>query len=185
MSTDLKQKLGLKRGAVALQPHDPAWARAAEECIVLLKNALGEAASELRHVGSTAIRGIHAKPIIDIAVAVDNFEAVTARIPALEAAGIIFRGSDHPGQLLLVMGDFAADTRSHHIHVVLRGSTAWENYVNFTDYLNSHPQAAAEYDGLKLRLAAQYPEDRGAYTAGKQRLIDELLCRARLWRAEQ
>ena len=101
------------------------------------------------------------------------------------AADIIFRFDERPEQLLFVMGDFARDTRSHHIHVVLYGSDEWNNYINFRDYLNTHIAAAKEYESVKLRLAKQYPDDRIAYTDGKQEVIDRLLEEARVWKSKQ
>ena len=68
--------LGLKRGTVKLVPHEEAWEREAEETIRRLRTLLGDAAADIRHVGSTAIPGIMAKPIVDIAVAAEDFDAV-------------------------------------------------------------------------------------------------------------
>ena len=116
------------------------------------------------------------------AVGVDNYEAVLAKKHKLEAENIIFRFDERPGQLLFVMGDFKNDTRTHHIHVVRYGSTEWENYLNFRDYLNANTAAAERYAALKITLAEQYPNDRIAYTEGKSGLINALLDEARRWR---
>jgi len=177
--------LGLRRGSVALQPHDPCWSILADACMDQLKTVLGSVAIDVRHVGSTAIRGIHAKPILDIVIGVAALENIQKYIPALEQHNIIFRGQDHPGQLLFVKGDFQRDTRTHHIHVVLYGGVEWENYLKFRDYLNHSPERAAEYDTLKLKLAQQYPANRGAYTAGKEELVNRILVEAKAWKKEQ
>lgn len=177
--------LGLKRGTVELYPHDTRWETAAAQTIAFLKTLLGDTAVDIRHVGSTAIRGICAKPILDIAVAVRSLSEMESLAPMLEEHGVIFRGQDHPGQLLFVMGDFAADTRTHHIHVVLENSTEWHNYNNMRDYLNANPGDAARYDALKRSLHSEYAGDRGKYTSGKSELINELLEKARKWRMEQ
>ena len=103
----------------------------------------------------------------------------------LEKADIVFRFDERPEQILFVMGDFEKDTRSNHIHVVLFGSDEWNNYINFRDYLNSNTEAAREYEAVKLRLAEQYPDDRIAYTGGKQEVIDKLLTEARVWKRKQ
>lgn len=174
--------LGLKRGTVALQPHNPWWAVLAGECIGELKSLLGTAALDIQHVGSTAIGGIHAKPILDIAVGVKSLETVEKYLPLLERNNIICRGSDHPGQLLFVKGDFEQDTRTHHIHVVVHGGEEWENYLNFRDFLNACRERAVEYNRLKVELAEKYGDDRAAYTAGKGPLVGKLLEEARLWR---
>ena len=177
--------IGMKRGTVYLEPHQAEWERIAEETIQTLKNILGSIAADIQHIGSTSIRTISAKPIIDIAVAVNDYELILSKRDVLEKADIIFRFDERPEQLLFVMGDFARDTRSHHIHVVLFGSDEWNNYINFRDYLNSNMEAAREYEAVKLRLAEQYPDDRIAYTDGKQEVIDRLLVEARVWKIKQ
>lgn len=174
----------MKRGTVYLEPHQKEWEIAAEETIRTFKGILGDIAADIQHIGSTSIKAIKAKPIIDIAVAVNDFEAVLQKRAELEKADVIFRFDERPEQLLFVMGDFEKDTRSHHIHVVLYGSDEWNNYINFRDYLNTHIAAAREYETTKLRLAEQYPDDRIAYTDGKKDIIDRLLAEARVWKIE-
>ena len=167
--------IGLKRGTVKLCPHDPEWEDEAQKTIVFLAPLFGAAAVDIQHVGSTSVRGIRAKPILDIAVAAPDMEAVRERIPVLEAAGVRFRGEDHPGQLLFVMGDFENEIRTHHIHVVPADSRAWRDYLAFRDRLNARPELAAEYDRLKGELAERYAADRGSYTAGKAAFIARIL----------
>ena len=174
--------LGLKRGTVALQPHQVMWEEAAMETVAELKAVLAGAAVDVQHIGSTSIRSICAKPILDLVVGVRDFDDIKAKVDELEKIDVIFRGQDHPGQLLFVKGDFEQDTRTHHIHTVIYGGTEWENYLNFRDYLNAFPEKAAEYDALKSRLVRDFADDRGAYTGGKQELIDRLLSEARAWR---
>ena len=178
-------ELGLKRGTVELMPHQKLWEENAAETIKALKSVLGEVAVDIQHIGSTSIRSICAKPIIDLVIGVRDFETIKTKINDLKAIGVIFRGQDHPGQLLFVKGDFEKDTRTHHIHTVIWGETEWENYVNFRDYLNTHPEKAAQYDALKRHLLRDFAEDRGAYTSGKQELIDRFLSEARAWRSAQ
>ena len=175
----------MKRGTVYLEPHQVEWERAAEETIRKLKNILDNIAVDIQHIGSTSIRKISAKPIIDIAIAVKDYELVLNKCDELIKADIVFRFDERPEQLLFVMGDFEKDTRSHHIHVVIYGSDEWNNYINFRDYLNSNIKAAREYEAVKLRLAEQYPDDRIAYTDGKQEVIDKLLAEARVWKSKQ
>ena len=176
--------IGMKRGTVYLEDHRPEWETAAAQTILTLKRVLRSDAAGVRHVGSTSIKTIPAKPIIDIAVGVHDYEAVLRKKDALEAEGIIFRFDERPGQLLFVMGDFENDTRTHHIHVVLYGSKEWTDYVNFTDYLNADAAAAEKYAALKRELAEKYPNDRVAYTEGKSELISCLLTDAERWRSQ-
>ena len=177
--------IGMKRGTVYLEPHQEEWERAAEETIQTLKSILGSVSADIQHIGSTSIKTISAKPIIDIAIAVNDFDGILSMREELRQNGVIYRFEESPRQLLFVMGDFEKDTRSHHIHVVLYGSDEWNNYINFRDYLNSSIEAAREYEAVKLRLAEQYPDDRIAYTDGKQEVIDRLLADARVWKRKQ
>lgn len=178
-----EERLGLKRGTVALLPHQAAWEQNARNTIQLLKQLLGDTAIDIQHIGSTAILLIHAKPIIDIAVGVQEIEDIMPYAELLEQHGIIYRGEDVSGQRLFVISDFENNTRTHHIHVVKYGSIEWNHYINFRDYLNRHPEKAMLYDACKQKLAQQFAEDRKHYTEGKQELIDQLLQEADAWRS--
>ncbi len=83
------------------------------------------------------------------------------------------------------MGDFQNEIRTHHIHVVVHGSTDWNNYINFRDYLNFDKAMAQEYSRLKQTLCKEYADHRGHYTAGKHDLIDKILALAAQWRSTQ
>jgi len=129
--------LGLKRGEVALADHDPEWERVAAQTIEQLWSVFGAAARDIRHVGSTAIVNIKAKPIIDIAVAVDNFAEVEELTPVLESKGFLGRHWDKDEQMLFAVGDYSKPDGvvTHFIHVVKSDSTDWNNYINFRNYL--------------------------------------------------
>ena len=176
--------LGLKRGTVELLPHQTEWEDQGRQVVALLREVLGDAARDIQHVGSTSITHICAKPILDIAVGMDDPERALDFASALEERGVIFRnhGGDDEGGLLFVMGDFAADTRSCHIHVVVWQGKAWYNYINFRDYLNAVRSQALRYERCKRELAARFARDRECYTQGKGPLIALLLEQAERWR---
>ena len=96
--------LGLKRGTVALVPHEAAWEAEAARTIAKLKGILGDVAVDIQHVGSTAIPAIHAKPIVDIAVAVRSFAEINAKQAELEARGFYRRSWNDEGQELFACG---------------------------------------------------------------------------------
>lgn len=171
--------IGLKRGSVRLEPHDPAWDESARAVIAVLREVLGGDAVDIRHVGSTSIPAIVAKPIVDIAVGVRAFGDMRRHDAALAARGILFRKEEFGDQLLYVMG--TDEARSHFIHVVLWQGEAWRNYNAFRDYCNAHPAEAQAYSALKQSLAERYPEDRDAYLSGKSDMIARLLAKARGW----
>ena len=170
--------MGLKRGTVALSPHRPEWETDAEKTIDRLKCILKGAAVDIQHIGSTAIRGIDAKPIIDIAVAVNKIDDVIPFIDLLQAEGMVFRKQDVDGQYLFVMGDFENGIRTHHIHIVEASSDAWRSYIDFRDRLNADPEKAREYNDLKHDLARRFPNDRESYTAAKSDYIKSVLNKA-------
>lgn len=167
--------LGLRRGTVELLPHQAEWETEAARTIEKLKSVLGGTAVDIQHVGSTAIRTIDAKPIIDIAVAVNKIDDVLPFVDVLQAEGIVFRKQDVEGQLLFVMGDFENEIRTHHIHVVEASGKAWRDYIFFRDRLNACPDLAAEYNALKHDLARYFPNDRESYTRGKAEFIANII----------
>lgn len=169
--------IGLKRGTVKLYEHEKEWETNAAETIIRLREILGDKAADIQHVGSTSIKTIKAKPIIDIAVAVYDFDEILALRPILESAGFYFCPNcslEH--QLLFASGSYydkTGDLQTHFIHVVKVGSMEWINYINFRDYLNSRPAIAKEYEALKISLAKKAPIDRGRekYLEGKHDFI--------------
>jgi serine/threonine-protein kinase len=174
--------IGLKRTVVELTNHDPKWEMIAAQTIERLWRIFGSAARDIQHIGSTAVKDIKAKPIIDIAVAVDSFDVVEKLTSALEQNGwskSVLHAVE--GDVLFVDGDEAADMRTHHIHIVIADSIQWKNYICFRDYLNAFPASAKEYDAVKQEFALQYPNDRNAYTSAKSPIVDAILRAARVW----
>ena len=169
--------IGLKRGTVKLCEHEKEWEIEAQNTISRLKKILGNVANDIQHVGSTAILSIKAKPIIDIAVAVDDFNDVLALEKELKDKGFYYRPQVDLGeQLLFASGSLyegAGDLQTHFIHVVRSGSMDWINYINFRDYLNRTSSVAKEYEELKVSLALQAPIDSGRekYLKGKHDFI--------------
>ena len=174
--------IGLKRGTVRLEEHQAEWEAVAVKTIGTLKAILGDWAVDIQHVGSTSIKWICAKPIIDIAVAVRNLKDVERFIGTLNEYGVVFRRYYGPGQMFFVMGDFSNDIRTHHIHFVEHDSKEWNDYLNFRDYLNAIPEKAKQYESLKRTLFQKYADNRESYTAGKSELINSLLDEAREWK---
>ena len=176
--------LGVKRGDVFLCPHEKAWETEAENAIARLKSILGDVAKGIEHVGSTSIPTIMAKPIIDIAVAVDSFDGILAYEKELEADGFYYRPnvSDRE-QLLFSCGNYydgSGALQTHFIHVVLSDSEDWKNYIAFRNYLRKHEPVARQYEALKISLAKEFEGHREKYTPGKHGLITSILQKARL-----
>lgn len=174
--------IGLTRGTVKLEPHNIEWEISASILISKLKTILKDDMVDAKHIGSTSIKNIYAKPIIDIAVGVTSFDKIMKYNDILLEEGIIYRREDYPGQHLYICGDLENNIHTHYIHVVIWGESQWNNYINMRDYLNANIDRAKDYSELKKRLAKEYPEDRIAYSEGKSELIESILREAKAWR---
>ena len=171
--------IGLKRGTVQLCEHEKEWEIEAQNTIARLKEILCDVIKDIQHVGSTSILTIKAKPIIDIALAVDDFDDILAYEKQLKDAGFYYRPNAQASirdQLLFACGNYYEGTgelQTHFIHVVKTNSMDWINYINFRDYLNNTPSVAKEYEDLKVSLAQQAPVDSGRekYLKGKHDFI--------------
>lgn len=179
--------LGLKRNIVQLVDYDLEWKKLAAQTICQLWRILGSAAKDIQHIGSTAIRHIKAKPMIDIAVAIADFKEVEKLFSELESNGFSNRGWFLEEHMIFTVGeDIGPDDRvtTHNIHIVKAGSSDWHDPINFRDYLNAHPSAAKAYEALKIKLAREYPYDQGRkrYADGKSAFVQQTLQAAAEWR---
>ena len=178
--------IGLERGTVKLCEHEKEWEIEARNTIFRLKQILGDVIKDIQHVGSTSIISIKAKPIIDIAVAVDDFDDIIIFEKELKDNGFYYRPNAQASiknQLLFACGSYYEGTgemQTHFIHVVRTNSIDWINYINFRDYLNNTPSAAKEYEELKVSLTLQAPVDKGRqkYLQGKHDFIVRTLRKA-------
>ncbi len=178
-------ELGVTEGIVMLAEHDPRWREEAAKMIQMLQGFLtGPDFLDFQHVGSTAIHGIPAKPIIDIAVAIREPEVVDRWRPAMEERGFQYLRKVTDDDWMFFIGHPGQNDRTHHIHFVTAGSERWDRYIYFRDYLNAAPADAERYGSLKRTLAVEMPSERRAYNAGKEGLILELEEKARRWRRE-
>lgn len=176
--------IGLKRGKVRLCPHEAAWETEAARTVRVLSSLLGDVAVEMAHVGSTSIPTIMAKPIIDIAVAVEDFEPVLRMSERLREQGFYYRSDDSDDKSLLFAAgpyyDGTGEEQTHFVHVVKAGSEEYRNYLLFRTYLIRKPEVAREYEALKRRLADTVPEEgaREWYGDGKRAFITYTLRKA-------
>lgn len=166
--------IGLNKGTVALMPYDPTWARLFQSEADRLRSVIGDSVFDIQHVGSTAIPGIHAKPIIDIGVAVASFEEATRCIARLEWLGYSYLGENGVPRRHYFHKS-SGDVRTHHLHINELGSRDWLNQTAFCDALRRDPNLASAYNHLKQTLAQQFPADRVAYLAGKADFIRHVL----------
>jgi len=167
---------------ISLEPYDPRWAGQFEtEHQLIRANPPASVSLVVEHIGSTAVEGLPAKPIIDILIESPR-HGWPALIEALKGIDYIhWEDNPEPDREFLVKGmpPFGV-RRTHHVHICEAGSPLCER-VLFRDYLRENAGDRAAYAELKERLAAEYPDDREAYTRGKGELIAEIMDRARSW----
>jgi len=168
--------LGLAYGMVELVEYAADWQAAfADERARLALLLPPDCAIE--HVGSTAVPGLVAKPILDLAVATTaDLDAIK---DALAHAGYIYRGDAGTDGGHLFVRESAPRVRTHHVHVVRPEDPQLEAYRLLRDYLRTTPRARDTYAGEKRALASAFAGDRKAYTAAKQRIVERLLAEAR------
>ncbi len=159
--------------------HDPAWLARFEEERAVLEDAVGEWASGgIHHVGSTAVPGLEAKPIIDILVGVESLDAGRGCFEPLARLGYM-----HAPYLPEEMHWFCKphpSRRTHHLHLVPTGSRRYVEELTFRDQLRASPPTAAAYATLKRELTDRFAQDREAYTEAKGEFIRDVLAAARV-----
>ena len=168
--------LGVPKGRTFLVPHDPAWAELFEEERRRLLGVLQPEVVEVQHIGSTAIPGIHAKPIIDILVGTPSYVLADDWQDRMASLGY-----DYPGDIGIpehrVFGR-DREIRRFLVHVVDLHGLPWRRLVRFRNVLLRDPHLAVEYERLKLEAAAKYPIGlRSKYTDEKADFIAEVLSR--------
>ncbi|MFL0196259.1 GrpB family protein [Clostridium sp. WILCCON 0269] len=168
--------IGLKRGIVVLEEYSIEWEINAKKIISELREIFGDKAVDIQHIGSTAIRNLKAKPIIDILVGVKDFQDVFKIMKSLESRGFIHkRANDNKNHMFFSCGDFKNDIRTHHIHVDIYGGDEWNDYIKFRNKLRSNKDLRMKYEQLKIDLCEQFPNDRENYTEMKGAFIREVL----------
>jgi GrpB-like predicted nucleotidyltransferase (UPF0157 family) len=160
-------------------PYDPAWPERFTWLGGELRRALGGTAVRIDHIGSTAVRGLAAKPVIDIQISVASFDPLEAFRAPLEALGYVYR-ADNTERTKRYFREPAGSSRTH-IHVRRAGSFSEQFALLFRDYLRATPEVAAEYEALKQRLAARHRDERRAYTEAKVPFFWEVIRRADEW----
>jgi GrpB-like predicted nucleotidyltransferase (UPF0157 family) len=167
---------GIEKREIALVDHDPRWAALFEEQAERIRGALsGTVVSALEHIGSTAVPGLAAKPIIDVLLAVTSSADEPSYLPALEAAGYELRVRDPADNEHRML---RTPTRDVHIHVYSLGCAEILRCVSFRDRLRAHAGDRALYERTKRELVARGFSDMNAYAAAKTQVIEEILRRA-------
>ena len=162
---------------VSLSPYSPLWPAIFEVERASLE-AIFEGSARIEHIGSTAVPGLGAKPVIDLLVGVPDLAVVEGRIPRLMQHGYRYVPEFEkamPQRRYFTRTD--GQPGNFHMHAVVIDSPFWKTHLAFRDALRADPALAAEYWKLKQRLAARFPNDRAAYTDNKSDFIRDVLAR--------
>jgi GrpB-like predicted nucleotidyltransferase (UPF0157 family) len=166
--------------AVRIVDHDPAWPALAEGELRRIAEALDAVAVRLEHIGSTAVPGLAAKPILDLQLSVDAVEPRERYVAPLERLGYLFVAApEWPDHHFFALPP--ERPRTHHLHVCEAGSAHELRHLAVRDFLRTHDDEAARYAALKRQVAARHPQDRLAYIEGKHAFVTALEARALAW----
>ena len=169
--------MGLPRGQVRIEDYSSEWARSFAEEQERLLAAIGHVSRIIEHVGSTAVPGLCAKPVIDIAVGVAELSIGAACVEPLAGIGYEYKGdAGINGRHFFAKGP--PEDRTCYVHVEPLNGPLWRNHILFRDYLRTHPDAARAYGQLKRSLAARYSRDRDTYASGKNAFVENILASA-------
>lgn len=166
--------MGLKVGEVKLEKWTPRWRCDFEMEKQNLLDIFGSLALDIQHIGSTSVEHLDAKPIIDIAVGLENladFEKVRETFARLSQYSV--KVDNEPGEILIRKGPEC--NRTHFIHVMQNDSQRMKESLKFRDILRNNHNILQEYVTLKHELARKFLHDRKAYTANKAAFIKKVL----------
>jgi GrpB-like predicted nucleotidyltransferase (UPF0157 family) len=170
--------LGLRYGTVRLEPYNPEWAGSFAEERRRLLEALSGTSCQVEHVGSTAVPGLCAKPILDIAIGMVVGTLIEPIVSALRGIEYQYRGDAGEAGGRIFVREAAEHVRTHHVHVVDLDGAQWEAYLRLRDFLRTSRAARRIYATEKELLADRYPGDRRGYTAAKDTVVQKLLAQA-------
>jgi GrpB-like predicted nucleotidyltransferase (UPF0157 family) len=168
-------------GAIAVVDYDPAWPARFEAERAAIAAALGDLARRIEHIGSTAVPGLAAKPIIDLLVEVPSLVgAQGGAVAPMQALGYVYMpeyATWLPGGLFFRKGPPGPWT--HHAHLMEASNPRWTDQLLFRDHLRAHPDEAAAYAAEKRRLAARFGDDIAGYRFAKTAFVATAMARAR------
>lgn len=161
---------------VIVLDYDSNWPALFQSLRERIADALGTMAAAIEHVGSTAVPGLAAKPIIDMDVLLTSEPMLPQVIERLGALGYVHRGNLGVPEREAFFAP--ANDPPHHLYVCPPCSAEFRRHIAFRDYLRAHPKDAKIYGDLKIALAERFREDRPAYNTAKTEFVTELTSRA-------
>jgi GrpB-like predicted nucleotidyltransferase (UPF0157 family) len=171
--------MGVAAEPIEIHPYDQVWPTLFSELGGRLRSHLGRVALRIDHIGSTAVPGLAAKPIIDIQISVAALDPIAAFQRPLEASGLRYV-ADNPELTKRYFREQPGARRTH-VHVRRAGSFSEQFALLFRDFLRAHDTEADAYARHKEELARRYRTDRDAYVTAKTPSIWEIIHRADIW----
>lgn len=169
-------ELGLKQNEVRLVPYTSDWPKEFEEVKQAVSQQTALPAERIEHIGSTAMEGMSAKPIIDILIGVDDLEVVSEVIAQLQTLGFYQLKVERPGEIVLAkFTDKKFETKTHFIHLVKHEGELGCNLLFFRDYLRAHKEARDAYTELKLAFTQQAATGINEYTDHKEAFVKSIV----------
>jgi len=166
--------LGLPKNEVLLKPWTAEWEEAYIKETEKIQDKIGNNMAAIYHIGSTAVKGLRAKPIIDIAIELYEFYDAEKCVPFLKEIGYTDKGTDIlPERRYFSKGG----PRTHQIHMYPSGNKYLLEQIKFRDYLRDHEQIRAEYEALKIHLSTIHKQNKHLYTEQKTDFIQSVLAR--------
>ena len=165
---------------VSVVEYRPQWRKIFEEEKQLLQAVLGESLAQVEHIGSTAVVGLAAKPVIDIMIGLPDFSVAEKIVPEIEALGYeYFKKYEVEMPFRRYFAKDLNGIRTHQIHMVEIGGEFWKRHLLFRDYLRQNPLAANKYAALKKQLAELEWADVNEYADAKSEFIKSIENKAR------
>lgn len=174
-------KLGLSDNDIRLVAHQHEWSIVAKSEIARIRAATNELFEDIDHIGSTAVRKISAKPILDFVAAVENLELIEERSSEIEGIGYVNRGEFGIKERRFLTLSDVDGTGFVHLHVFAKGDARIREHQIFRDFLNAKVEAREAYEDLKQRIAKDPNNRRSHYSALKADGLNQLLRDAKLW----
>lgn len=166
--------LGLPNGLVTIARWSPEWASYFEQERKRILDLMKDHHVIVHHIGSTAIKHLDAKPVLDIAIEVKDFSAIKEQIDLLEQLGYHCMGDQIlPDRFYFIKGD----SRTHQIHFYRSGSSFLQEQLVFRDALREDDSLRQAYQELKYELATSFAEDKHAYAAKKTDFVTCVIAR--------
>jgi GrpB-like predicted nucleotidyltransferase (UPF0157 family) len=167
-----------RQAPVKVVAYDSSWPDLFRTEERYLSQALAEwLVEDIQHVGSTAVPGLAAKPVIDLMAPVESLDASRPAIDFLVQSGYAY--FPYKTEVMHWFCKPSAAHRTHHLHLVPFGSSLWHDRLAFRDALRGSSELAAKYAALKQALAAKYELEREAYTEAKGPFVDRVLSQLR------